>query len=454
MTKISSASIRLVLKKNRSNALGENPIYVVVCFNGRKEKSTGVFIQERFWNPLKEEVRKGCANAPVLNKMINDIKQRVIRRKNEFEYAGKQYTSSMLLEEDIVQDLSANGNEYRRIYKLYLEEMASSSSTVRLYDYTFNVLKKYFGKDDFLINDITLANIKKLIKSLDLGDNSIRGICGRIAAIWNFAIRKGIVESGDYPFRDFVYSQKFKKDNRTYYLDKVNLLKLKNWFINRCINIDGELFGYKEGIEDKLLKRSSIEFSCMFFLASFLVNGSSPIDIALLKVDNCSRVTIDGIDYWRIEYNRKKTNRPVVCLLKRDMLCMVCFERYLGTAFMRDNYIYPILRAGMTDKQISNAVAKFTGYASKNLKSICNEINEATIKNNAENGLQEPLIETEYMTLYVARHTKANDYLSHPGATLHALATLMGRSASTLNVYVHQIRGDRDLAAAESLSSI
>ena len=100
------------------------------------------------------------------------------------------------------------------------------------------------------------------------------------------------------------------------------------------------------------------------------------------------------------------------------------------------------------------AVAKFTGYASKNLKVICQEINEATIKNNVENGLQEPLIDVESMTLYVARHTKANDYLSHPNATLHALATLMGRSASTLNVYVHQIRGDRDLAAAESLSSI
>ena len=453
MTKISSASIRLVLKKNRSNSLGENPIYIVVCFGGRKEKSTGVFISERYWNPLREEIRKSCPNYAVLNKMLSDIKQKVISRKNEFEYSGKKYTPSMLLE-DSVQDLSANGNEYRVIYKRYLSEMASSSNTVRLYDYTFNVLKKYFGRDDFLINDITLSSIKKMINGLGLSDNSIRGICGRIGAIWNFGIRKGIVDSSDYPFRDFVYSQKFKKENRTYYLDKCNLIKLRDWFINRCINISGELYSYKSGIEDKLMKRSSIEFSCMYFLASFLLNGSSPIDVALLKGENCSRVTIDGVDYWRVEYNRKKTNRPVVCLLKRDMLSMVCFERYLGTAYMRDNYIYPILKGGMSDKQISNAVAKFTGYASKNLKAICQEINDATIKNNVENGLQEPLIDVESMTLYVARHTKANDYLSHPNATLHALATLMGRSASTLNVYVHQIRGDRDLAVAESLSTI
>lgn len=453
MTKVSSASIRLVLKKNRSNALGENPIYIVVCFNGRKEKSTGVFVQERFWNPLREEIRRTCPNSIILNKLLSDIKQKVINRRNEFEYIGKRYSPAMLLE-DSIQELSANDNEYRVIYKRYLSEMASSDNTIKLYDYNFNVLKKYFGKEDFLITDISLANIKKLIKSLDLGDNSIRGICGRIASIWNYAIRKGIVDSSDYPFKDFIYSQKYKKDNRTYYLDKCNLIKLRDWFTNRCIDISGELFSYRDGIEKRLLKKTSIEFSCAFFLASFLLNGSSPIDIALLKGENCSRVTIDGVDYWRVEYKRKKTNIPVVCLLKRDMLGMICFERYLGTAYMRDNYIYPILKGGMSDKQITNAIAKFTGYASKNLKVICQEINEATIKNNVEKGLQEPLIETEHMTLYVARHTKANDYLSHPGATLHALATLMGRSANTLATYVHQIKGDRDLAAAESLSTI
>lgn len=98
--------------------------------------------------------------------------------------------------------------------------------------------------------------------------------------------------------------------------------------------------------------------------------------------------------------------------------------------------------------------APFTIYLHLKCPDICKEINDKTIKGNIDNGIEEPLIEVEHMTLYVARHTKANDYLSHPGATLHALATLMGRSASTLNVYVHQIRGDRDLAAAESLSSI
>lgn len=453
MARLSSASIRLVQKLNRQNASGEFPIYIVICWKGRVEKSTGVSCLVKHWDSKREVVKSSAPNSAILNKTLSDIKQKVINRKNVFEISGKKYSPSMLLE-DSVQDLSANGNEYKVIYNNYLLEMGSSDNTIKLYDYTFRILKEYFGKDNFLINDITLANIKKLIKALDLSDNSIRGILGRIAAIWNYGIRKGLVDIKDYPFNDFVYSQKYNKDNRIYYLEASNLIKIKEWFLNRCINISGELFSYKEGIEESLLKKSCIEFSCMYFIASFILNGSSPVDVALLKVDNCSRIQIDGIDYWRVEYKRKKTGRNVVCLLRRDIITMVCFERYLGTAFMRDNYIYPILKGGMSDKQITNAIAKFTGYASKNLKAICNEINEATIKENVEKGLEQPLIETEHMTLYVARHTKANDYLSHPGATLHALATLMGRSASTLNVYVHQIRGDRDLAAAESLSTI
>ena len=101
MTKISSASIRLVLKKNRSNSVGEHPIYIVVCFNSRKEKSTGVFVAEKYWNPSQEVIKKSCPNSTVLNKILNDMKQKIINKKNEFEFNGKQYTPSMLLEEDV-----------------------------------------------------------------------------------------------------------------------------------------------------------------------------------------------------------------------------------------------------------------------------------------------------------------------------------------------------------------
>ena len=445
MTKISTASIRLVLKKNRSNSVGEHPIYIVICFNGRKEKSTGVFVNERYWNPSQEVIKKSCPNSAVLNKILNDMKQKIINKKNEFEFNGKQYTPSLLLE-DGVQDFSANKNEYRVIYKQYLSEMASSSSTVKLYDYNFNILKKFIGKEDFLINDVSLPLIKKLIKSLDLGDNSIRGICGRIASVWNFAIRKGLVDSSDYPFRDFVYSQKYKKANRAYYLDFSNLQKIKNYFMSHCLDVTGELFSYKDGMYDKLSKRSTKEFALMFFLMCYRLNGSSPIDVALLKMDNCSRVTIDGEDYWKVEFKRRKTNMPVVCLLPRDIITMVCFEHFLGRC--RGGYIYPVLKENLSDKQISNAMGKFSSEAVKWLKCVAKEINAETVKSNVVNNTNDPLIDVESICLYTARHSLANIYLSQPGASVHVLATLMARSPDTISAYIHQLQSDKEIANA------
>lgn len=445
MTKVSSATVRLVLKKLKANSLGENPIYLSVCFNGRKEKSTGVFISQKYWNAQREEIRKNCPNAPVLNKMINEMKQRVIDRRNRFEYDGKKYTASMLLEDDIKVDLSASSNVYKNIYKEYVAKMGLNDNSIRLYDYNFRILKNYFGREDFLINDITLSEIKKLIKSLGLSDNSIRGICGRIASVWNYAVNKGLVDASDYPFKDWKYSQKYKKGNRTYYIDSVNLRKIYDYFVCHYLKVNGELFSYVDGVEDRLMKRSSREFCLLFFLMLYRLNGSAPVDAALLRCDNCSRVLIDGNDYWKVEFKRKKTGIPVVCLLKRDILTMVGFERFMG---LSNGYIYPVIKDGMSEKQITNAVAKFCLEANKHLRKVCNEINGNTIRRNVKKGLEEPLIDVEKVSLYSARHSFANSYLSQPGASVHGLASLMARSPDTISTYIHQLQGDKEVADA------
>lgn len=446
MARLSSASIRLVQKLNRVNKYGEYPIYIVICWKGRVEKSTGVSCMVKYWDSKREIIKGSCPNAPVLNKMLSDIKSKCIERKNEFEYNQKCYTASMILDDGIIQDLSANGNIYNQIYKMYISDMGLKESSIKLYDYTYRVLKEYFKKDDFLINDITLANIKKMINGLNLGDNSIRGLLGRIAAVFHYAIRKGIIEADDYPFKDWSYNKRYKKENVNYYIEYGNLIKLKDYFISHCLDITGELYSYKSGIEDRLMKRSSKEFALMFFFACFIMNGSAPIDVALLRSENCSRVVIDGVDYWKVELKRKKTDVPVVCLLERNILTMVCFEHYLGRC--AGGYIYPILKDGMSAKQITNAMAKVCGYASNKLKDICREINDATIKSNVENNKDESLIEVNEVSLYTARHSLANLYLSRPGANIHALATLLGRSPDTISVYVHRLQSDKEIANA------
>lgn len=65
MAKLNSASIRLVQKLNRVNASGECPIYIIVCYRGSKEKSTGISCRVRDWDSKREVVKSTNSNSIV-----------------------------------------------------------------------------------------------------------------------------------------------------------------------------------------------------------------------------------------------------------------------------------------------------------------------------------------------------------------------------------------------------
>ena len=127
---------------------------------------------------------------------------------------------------------------------------------------------------------------------------------------------------------------------------------------------------------------------------------------------------------------------------------MVCFEHFLGTAFMRGNYIYPVLKSGIEGKQITNSMGKFCSEAVRWLREVSKEINEQTIKENVEKGLEQVLIDCDAICLYSARHSFANSYLSKPNASVAAMASLMARSPNTIATYIHQLKGDREVSDA------
>lgn len=74
MSKTSTATIRLVQKLNRRNKNDEYPIYVVVCWKTRLERSTGVSCPLRFWDSKREIIKKGYPNAPLLNRQLSELK--------------------------------------------------------------------------------------------------------------------------------------------------------------------------------------------------------------------------------------------------------------------------------------------------------------------------------------------------------------------------------------------
>ena len=86
--KVTSASIKLLLRTSKVLADGSNPIYLRVCLNGMKEVSTGYSCIPRFWDKRNECIKRGYPNYQSINTILQKMKNDAIDRKNNFELKG------------------------------------------------------------------------------------------------------------------------------------------------------------------------------------------------------------------------------------------------------------------------------------------------------------------------------------------------------------------------------
>ena len=446
MAKLSSASIRLVQKLNRRMSDGTYPIYIVVCWKGRVEKSTGVSCLVKDWDGKREIVKRSCSNSVVLNQMLYSVKNRVIERRNNFELGEKVYTASMLLE-DCKVEYNGNSNIYKDVMNRLINDRRLGTSTRKRYGYAYGKLCEYIGRDDFIIDELNVGFIKDFCKWLSVSDCTKRDICSCIASCWNYAIDRKLCDVSDYPFNEFKFTQKFKDGVRDYCIDLINIKKLKEYWLDMVIERNGSRWSYRGDALDRLHKRTSKEFGICWFLACFYLNGSAPTDVARLRVEDCSRIMIDGKDYWKIEFKRKKTEAAVSVRLKRDIFSIILLEHFLG--FSSDGYVYPIIGDAEGDA-IQRRVKKYGNIAIKWVREAFEVINRRTIESNVVNDVREPLVDVSKVVLYTARHSFASAYLNSEGATVRGAASLLARSPNTISVYIHQLQHDNEIAEAVS----
>lgn len=450
MAKLSSASIRLVQKMNRQNRNGEFPIYIVACFSGRCEKATGVSCLPRYWDSKREIIKGGCPNAPVLNKMLNDVKTKAIERKNEFEFNGRKYTPQMILENTVI-DLSSRDGDFWKLCNDVIAERRLRDGTIRRYTYTYRKLCEFIGRKNFIIDELNTGMVKDFavwMEKTGIKVNTIKSLLGCVSSIWNYAIRRKITTNDNYPFNEFKYCEKYKECPRDYFLEESHIVRLKEYFLNLVIERNGDSWKYKDGALDALHKRYSKEFGILWFLMSYKCNGSAPIELALLRCTDCKRVTIGGNDYWAIDIRRKKTGRDVHIRLKRDILTIIGLEHFLG--FSTNGYVYPIINwsDGLTERQILEQSHKIANKATIKVRDAYREINEDIAKANAESDVVEPTVDVDRLVFYTCRHSFAQHYLCSPGSTVNGLASLMARSPNTIATYIKQITRDEEIVSS------
>lgn len=447
MAKVSTATVRFVLKMNRENKNHEHPIYVVVCFHGRLEKSTGISILARYWDKRSETIKRSCPNAPVLNKMLNDIKQRIIERRNHFEYNSMSYTPSMLLN-DYKVDLSGSSSVFKDVMHRLVNERRLRHKTVDLYNYSYSKVCEFLGRDNFIVSELNLGFVKDFARWLGgKSDSTRRNVFTCIASVWNYAISKRLVVNDDYPFYEFKINERCKQGKRDYCVSELHIRMLMDYFLDMVIIRDGARWSYREGALERLHKKSSKEFAILWFLLCYKLNGSAPYEIGKLKMDECSRVRIGDDDYWALDFNRQKTDADVHVRMKRDVFCIIGLEHFMGFANDSRGYVYPIVgKDCVTEKQITNSINNARQKCIKWVREAFMGINKVIIQSNVDNDRNDALVEIDKVVMYTARHSAASHLLNCPNVSVRQVASILARSPNTISTYIHQITHNDEIA--------
>ncbi len=464
--KVQSAVVRLVLRTNKVLANGEHPIMLRVNYGYMREKSTGYSCDVAHWDRKNQLVRKGFKNAVLINQVITNYKDKVVARKLHYEMKGKGYTPDMLLE-GFKEEEDIRSHVFADIMDRMLSERMPRTGTRAQYQYAFRQLSLTMGNMRFLVEDVTEKKIRVFVEQMleRVSEGTVHTACAKIASVCNYAIDNNLLDPENYCFRRLKYAKLVRKANKTAYIDKDNLMRMEQYYL-RLVTEDvdssgtGTTWRFKEGAVERIRDRRTLEFALAFWLAMLKLNGSAPIDVALLRAENFSvRSYADsqgvGHRYYCFDFKRAKTGMPVRPRVECDRLSMAIFEPFVHSAHLREGYIFPIaqndrhtLRPNRSYEGIQNAIRHVAHSTLQKMKVVCVEINHEVEELNRATGQQRPLINIAELSCYNMRHSFAMAYLSTPGANINALASLMARSPNSIGTYITQLHHDYDLIAS------
>lgn len=263
----------------------------------------------------------------------------------------------------------------------------------RIYKSVMNVLKTYRKNKEIRFEEITYEFLRKYEREFfQTEGNSVNGLSvymRTIRAIYNKAIKDGIVKEEFYPFK---------------------LYKIKNESTQkRAISADNirkiESLTFEDG--------HPFYNTHNYFLLSFYLMGISFTDLAHLKKENI----IDG----RIQFSRQKTNRKydISITEKSKRIINLYLKKY-----PKSEYIFPIINREKPTEQYKDIEWARSRY-NKKLRKIAELC-----------GIEKNL------TSYVARHSFAT-LGKNKGIPLSAISEMLGHtSLKTTQVYLDSLPSD------------
>lgn len=342
---------------------GEKSIIIVLI---KERKNTSISIlkscKKEDWSFETSRVKNCNKNSVNINKFIDKYTAIVKEIIDNFELQDEPYELK-----DIVDAIKSFKEKkapisYTEFHTELIQNLKKEGkeSTAKTEKDTLKSIQKFFKRDKIAFKDIDYLALLRYVSHLtSIGNkNATIGIRTRtIRAVFNKAIKAGLISKNLYPFEKFKIA-KIKDNSKKEFLTEEEIQLLKNY---EC-------------------KNNNEQFAKDIFLFSYYARGINFVDLILL--------TKSSISNEHIRYIRRKTG--VLVTFKMNDFIRTIIEKYSSDS--NSKFIFNILKQNeFKPNYIQNKKNKYLGkYINPYLKNIFENCNI-----------------NKHITYYCARHSFA-----------------------------------------------
>jgi integrase len=257
---------------NENKGLIELEIYL--SRTNRKIKSTGIYIETKYWDSKSQRIKNNCPLSDELNYKLFDFKNKLER-----EYL-KEYSPVRKKEKTKKKHYFY---EYFSLDLMQLQNDGLSSGTKRVYTRVLKYLKEFCPKD-FLFENLDVRFLQEfdlfLKNTKGLSNNGRHALFTKIKKAVNLAVLNDVIQNSNNPFKKGFKIKEIPPEKESLSLEELQLIE----------NLD------MKQRPELILVRDMFLFSCY--------TGLRYGDLSKLSTDNFDILNNGSI---RLKYNPKKT---------------------------------------------------------------------------------------------------------------------------------------------------
>ena len=379
-------SVKLKLNKTRALKDGNYPVVFQLIHQKRKKIIyTKYRMKEEDFIIIAGNVVSGCHTGCKISRELLRIYKQLTARVRRLESRGEEYTINDIT---TVMFSKATGKFLLLPYidtQIEWKKSIMKNGTAAAYQSTYASLAKYIGKKEVKISQVNhrfVTCYRDFLSKNGATENTIGYYLRNFRALYNLAVKDGLVPPCDYPFKE-ICTKPCKTVKRA--LDREQMVKLA------CLSLHS----------DAELKRS-----LDLFLFGFYAQGMAFVDIVFLKKKNIR----DGI----LSYRRHKSQQLIHIVVTPQMQGLI--DKYANDS----EYVFPIIDTSLSTS-IYDQYRLALGRVNRYLKKITFRLN-INVR----------------LTTYTARHTWAT-LARESGAPISIISAGLGHTSEEMTrVYLKE----------------